>query len=169
MSPTVLVVGANRGLGLHFTLQYLKKGFSMYGTNRKESAGEAKELLGSGAHTLLLDLADGASIHDAARSFGDKSLDLLINCVGKHEIGPLVAIPDRALAAGNGNDKWIDTTAEQFMDKFRVSAVGPFLTTKAFYPQLNKSTNPIVVNISSNSGSISGMSEMSRQTDVHLY
>lgn len=44
MSPTVLVVGANRGLGLHFVLQYLKKDFNVYGTYRKESADEATEV-----------------------------------------------------------------------------------------------------------------------------
>jgi NAD(P)-dependent dehydrogenase (short-subunit alcohol dehydrogenase family) len=35
MSPAVLIVGANRGLGLHFVLQYLKKGFDVDGTYRK--------------------------------------------------------------------------------------------------------------------------------------
>ena len=44
MQRTVLVVGANRGLGLQFALQYLKRGFSVYGTYRKESADEAKEV-----------------------------------------------------------------------------------------------------------------------------
>ena len=44
MSPTVLIVGANRGLGLQFTLQYMKKGFNVYGTYRKGSVGEAKEV-----------------------------------------------------------------------------------------------------------------------------
>jgi len=140
MAPTVLVVGANRGLGLHFVLQYLKKGFNVYGTYRKESADEAEELLDSGAKTFNLDLADETSIQEASKSFGDQPLDLLINCA----------------AHGNGPDKWIDTTADQFIERFRVSAVGPFLTTKAFYPQLKKSGSPFVINISSNAGSISG-------------
>lgn len=43
-TTTVLVVGANRGLGLQFALQYLKKGFNVYGTYRKESASESKEV-----------------------------------------------------------------------------------------------------------------------------
>jgi hypothetical protein len=43
-TTTVLVVGANRGLGLQFALQYLKKDFNVYGTYRKESASEAKEV-----------------------------------------------------------------------------------------------------------------------------
>ncbi|CAI7622482.1 unnamed protein product [Penicillium glandicola] len=140
MSKTVLVVGANRGLGLQFALQYCKMNFNVYGTYRKESVDEAKELLGSEAKTFVLDLADEASIQAASESFGDQPLDILINCA----------------AAGNGSDKWIDATVDEFMTKFRVSAVGPYLTTKAFYPQLKRSTSPLVVNISSNAGSISG-------------
>lgn len=100
-TTTVLVVGANRGLGLQFAVQYLKKGFNVYGTYRKESADEVKEvcfqftrvlsklihvlcqLLESGAKTMLLDLGDENSVQDAAKAFGDQPLDLLINCAGK--------------------------------------------------------------------------------------
>ncbi|KAK7419775.1 hypothetical protein QQX98_003147 [Neonectria punicea] len=139
MSTTILIVGANRGLGLQFALQYLKKGFDVYGTYRKESVDEAKELLESGAKTFTLDLTDEASIQDASKSFGDQPLDILINCA----------------AAGNGSPKWIDTTADEFMRRFQVSVVGPFLTTKAFYPQLKKGSSPLVINISSGAGSIS--------------
>jgi len=139
-TTTVLVVGANRGLGLQFALQYLKKGFNVYGTYRKESASESKELLESGAKTIVLDLGDESSIEVAAKTFGDQSLDLLINCA----------------AAGNGPPNWIDTTSDDFMHRFKISAVGPFLTTKHFYPQLKQSATPMVVNISSRSGSISG-------------
>lgn len=45
MPPTIIVVGANRGIGLQFALQYLKKGFNVYGTYRKESAVDAVEVI----------------------------------------------------------------------------------------------------------------------------
>ncbi|TPX16036.1 uncharacterized protein E0L32_000370 [Thyridium curvatum] len=140
MPPAVLVVGANRGLGLQFVLQYLEKGFDVYGTYRQESADEAKELLESGATAIPLDLADENSILDAATSFGDQALDILINCAG----------------AGNGSPQAFDTTVDEFMHKFRISAVGPFLTTRTFHTQLMKSKSPFVINISSGAGSISG-------------
>ncbi|KAG4434300.1 hypothetical protein IFR05_010213 [Cadophora sp. M221] len=138
--PTVLVVGANRGLGLQFALQYLKKGCNVYGTYRNESAHEAKELLESGAKTFTLDLGDEKSVQAAAEAFGDQPLDILINCAG---------------SAGNGSPKWLDATPDEFMQRFRISSVGPFLTIKSFYPQLKKSGSSLVVNISSNAGSIS--------------
>ncbi|KAH9215508.1 hypothetical protein DL95DRAFT_460940 [Leptodontidium sp. 2 PMI_412] len=137
--PTVLVVGANRGLGLQFALQYLKKGCNVYGTHRKESAHEAKELLESGAKILTLDLGDEKSIQAAAEAFGDRSLDILINCAGRDRLFP----------------KWLDATPDEFMQRFKISSVGPFLTVKSFYPQLKKSGSSLVVNISSNAGSIS--------------
>ncbi|KAH7000616.1 short chain dehydrogenase [Ilyonectria destructans] len=138
MSKTILIVGANRGLGLQFALQYQAKGFNVYGTYRKESVDEAKELLDSGVKTITLDLADETSIKDASKSFGDQPLDFLINCAGKFQHSP----------------KWIDTTTDEFMQRFRISAVGPYLTTKAFHAQLKKSPSPFVINISSKSGSI---------------
>lgn len=102
MSKTILIVGANRGLGLQFALQYQAKGFNVYGTYRKESVDEAKEvrnprmaqlinliystqLLDSGVKTITLDLADETSIKDASKSFGDQPLDFLINCAGKFQ------------------------------------------------------------------------------------
>jgi len=44
MAPTVLVVGAGDGLGLELALQYLKKGYNVYGTFRVESAHESQEV-----------------------------------------------------------------------------------------------------------------------------
>ncbi|KAK0639401.1 short chain dehydrogenase [Cercophora newfieldiana] len=140
MSPTVLIVGANRGLGLQFALQYLNKGFKVYGTYRMQSFSEAHELLGSGATALNLDLDVGVSIQGASEMFGDQPLDILINCASE----------------GNGNYNWLDIPPEELMRKFRVSAVGPFLTIKAFHHQLKMSKSPLVVNISSALGSMQG-------------
>ncbi len=115
------------------------------------------QLLESGAKTFNRDLADETSIQDASKSFGDQPLDILINCAGecRHPyIGIVMA--HWMVAAGNGSPKCFDATVDEFMHRFRISAVGPFLTTKAFYPQLKKSASPLVVNISSSAGSISG-------------
>lgn len=66
------------------------------------------------------------------------------------------------VVAGNGSDQWTDATVDEFMTKFLVSAVGSYLTTKPFYPQLKKSSSPLVVNILSNAGCISGRFFLSR-------
>ncbi|KAK0511026.1 hypothetical protein JMJ35_006578 [Cladonia borealis] len=138
---------------------YLKeKGFNVYGTYRKESIDEAKDLLESGAKTLNLNLADETPIRDASESFGNQPLDILINCAGKSEkvcqqVSPCLI---GTLTAGNGLPAWVDTTVDDFMQRFRVSAVGLFLTTRAFYSQLKNVANPLIINISSNAGSISG-------------
>lgn len=44
MSKTILLVGANRGLGPQFALPYQAKGLNVYGTYRKESVDEVKEV-----------------------------------------------------------------------------------------------------------------------------
>ena len=55
---------------------------------------------------------------------------------------------------GYGSILWRDATTDEFLQRFLVNAVGPFQTIKAFHPQLKKSKRPIVINISSISGSI---------------
>jgi NAD(P)-dependent dehydrogenase (short-subunit alcohol dehydrogenase family) len=119
-----------------------------------------------GAKTINLDLADESSIQDASRAFGDQPLDVLINCAGM--LSPCSHCHGNSLppAAGNGSEKWFDTTVDQFMQRFRISAVGPFLTVKAFYPQLKKSDSPLVVNLSSNVGSISSKCQQDSSTEL---
>ena len=48
--PTILITGANRGLGLHFVRQYLEKGWNVWGTYREESADDAHEVRLRAAH-----------------------------------------------------------------------------------------------------------------------
>lgn len=140
MSPkTVLIIGANRGMGLAFAQQYSQRGWTVHGTYRKESRGEAEELLKLASKTYELDLIDEVTIKAASQAFGAQPLDLLINCA----------------AGGNGPDRLEDTTADEMMRNFRITTVGPLLTTKAFLPQLKQSQKAVIANISSNAGSIS--------------
>lgn len=75
--PTVLVTGANRGLGLEFARQYAADGWDVIGTAR----GAAAELEATGARVETLDMGD----LDAVAEFGarvDATLDLVIANAG---------------------------------------------------------------------------------------
>ncbi|XMA11652.1 hypothetical protein WAI453_004443 [Rhynchosporium graminicola] len=106
-TKTVLIVGANRGMGLAFAQQYAQRGWVVHGTFRKESRGEAAELLKLDCPTYELDFVDEDSINAASKAFGSQPLDLLINCA----------------AGGNGPDKMEDTTAEELTRNLRVTTV----------------------------------------------
>ncbi|HVY53516.1 MAG TPA: SDR family oxidoreductase [Gammaproteobacteria bacterium] len=146
---TVLITGANRGLGLGLVKEFLQDGWRVYAACRHpDQAQELKQLTNAydaQLNLLKLDVREEQDIHQLAKDFADISLDILIN-----NAGVMVDPHDRSFSSQIG-----DVKAYYLMESFKVNATGPLLLTQALLPSLIKSTNPIVVNMSSNLGSIS--------------
>jgi len=75
-APTVLVVGASRGIGLEFVRQYAAAGSRVLATHRAPADGERLRALG--AEPLLLDVLDAAAVADLARRLADESIAVAI-------------------------------------------------------------------------------------------
>lgn len=140
----VLITGANRGLGLEFSRQYLERGAEVIAACRRPAAASALLALAARfpgrIHVLPLDLADERSIAELAsevRLIGDR-LDRLINNAG-------------VLVAG---ERPGSIRAESLIRSFLTNAVGPLLLTEALVDVLARSQDPRVVAISSRLGSI---------------
>ena len=88
--PTVLITGANRGLGLEFARQYLAGGWQVYAACRDPgSASELRQLAEDGSGKLriiAMDVTDARSIKAAAAELDGQAIDLLLNNSGI--IGP---------------------------------------------------------------------------------
>ncbi|KAL7784963.1 hypothetical protein V8C37DRAFT_394855 [Trichoderma ceciliae] len=138
--PTVLITGANRGIGLSLCREFIARGCTVFGSVRSASRDDpsAEDLRATGANILELDVTAEDTIDAAFKSWGDRALDILVNNAG--------APPPPRM--------WDEVTAEALIDKFRVNAVGPFLVSKAFMPALEKSASPKIINLASNSGQI---------------
>src|SRR5215471_4364179 len=85
---TVLVTGANKGIGREVARQLATRGFHVFVGARNSRAGQdaAQDLSKEGGITTFLeiDVSDDASVKAAAREFANQSdhLDILINNAG---------------------------------------------------------------------------------------
>ena len=135
-TPTILITGANRGLGLEFARQYHAAGANVIGTARRPD--EADELRGLGVRVEQLDVTDPESVKRLAASLGDEPLDILINNAG---VG--------------GRELSIATLDLETADRcYQVNCLGPMRVTQALLPALRRGQDKQVVNITSRLGSL---------------
>lgn len=143
---TILITGANRGLGLEFVRQYLERGDRVFATARRpKSAAALNALIPAYPDHLTvvqLDAADEDSIAACVEAVAAEtgSLDLLLNNAG-------INVPREKQTFGS-------ITADTMLHVLRVNTVGPLLVAQAFLPLLKQGKNQRVVNFSSGLGSI---------------
>jgi len=140
---TVLITGANRGIGLELARQYLKKSSRVFATSRtSESAPSLSELKQSYPDTLQvlpLEVTDDRSVQTLVEALRGETIDVLINNAG--------------VSGGKQQDIrsmdyawWAHTLA--------VNAIAPFRVTVAVLDNLRRSRNPRIITLSSQLGSM---------------
>jgi NAD(P)-dependent dehydrogenase (short-subunit alcohol dehydrogenase family) len=143
---TVLITGANKGIGHEVARQLAAKGFHVFVGARNAKAGRkaAEEIAKNGgkATFLEIDVADNDSVATAAREFSNIAdhLDVLVNNAG--------IIVD-------GDDAILKISDELFRKTLETNTLGPLRVTLAFAPLLRKSKAPRVINVSSGGGQLS--------------
>jgi NAD(P)-dependent dehydrogenase (short-subunit alcohol dehydrogenase family) len=139
---TILVTGANKGIGREVARQLAGKGLRVFVGARNASAGRkvAEEISGE---FLEINVSDEASVTAAARELGKQvdALDVLVNNAG--------IIVD-------GDNNVLENTDAMFRETFETNTLGPLRVTRAFLPLLKKSDAPRVVNVSSGGGQLDG-------------
>lgn len=132
MSKTVVITGANRGIGLSFTQLYLKRGYTVYAACRSASP----ELEGSGARIIDgVDVGTDEGLKHLVNALENVTIDLLINNAG--------ILRDERLG---------QLDIKTIRDQFEVNALAPLRVTEALVAQL--SDNAKVALITSRMGSI---------------
>lgn len=141
MSQTILITGANRGIGLALSRQLLDLGHHVLATARRPDAAKALHALKSDRLTILaMNITSDDSVATAVKAAGEK-IDILVNNAG--------------LFPEDGTETLDAIDLQHFRDAFEVNVIGAVRVTRAFRPLLEKGERPRVVNISSGAGSIS--------------
>lgn len=132
MTQTIVITGANRGIGLSFCQHYQAQGARVYALCR--TASDALEQLGV---TVIegVDVSDSGSVSAAAERVQVDQVDLLINNAG--------ILRDERL--GELNFETIEA-------QFQTNTLGPLRVVEAFLPKLKPGAK--VANITSRMGSI---------------
>ncbi len=78
--PTVLVIGASRGIGLEFVRQYRADGWRVIATARNESGLDALKALG--AEPLRVDVSNPASVSGLAWQLDGEKIDVALYVAG---------------------------------------------------------------------------------------
>lgn len=134
-NATVLITGANRGIGLHFAREALKRGARRVYAGARDPASVALP----GVEPVRLDVTHPEDVAEAARRLGD--VTLLINNAGIAELGSFLA-------------KGSEASARRQME---VNYYGPLRLARAFAPALAANGGGGLLNVLSVASWVHGM------------
>lgn len=140
---TILITGANRGLGLEFCRQYTAEGWRVIAACRHpEGATELALLSEEYSHLQIeaLDVSDFAQIDALSAKLSGESIDVLLNNAGVYGDKP---------GHGFGHldyQAWAETLA--------INTMAPVKMAEAFLPHIERSKTKLIATVSSLMGSM---------------
>jgi NAD(P)-dependent dehydrogenase (short-subunit alcohol dehydrogenase family) len=135
---TVLITGANRGIGLSLVKNYLAQGWQVHATYRSEkSSQDLLELEGDNLTCHPLDVTDYQGLSEFANAL--PALDVLLNNAGYY--GPK--------GYGFGN-----TDIDEWRKVFEINTIAPLKLVEALFPNLQRGQLKKIACLSSKVGSM---------------
>lgn len=150
-TPTALITGSNRGIGLEYVKQYAARGWKVIATCRNPEAAADLQALAKANPAIVvekMDVTDLAQIDALSARYKDQPIDVVVNNAG--------------FTGGGTGDGMKQLFARQlewpaFDTVLKTNVIGPLKVTESFLPQLLASQQKKLVNVSSSEGSIAGV------------
>lgn len=150
VAETVLITGANAGIGLEFATQYAARGATVIATHRRDAVPDTLAALAAEYPNVRIERMDVSAhqeIDALSRKLAGVPIDIVINNAAIWTIGDRNDPDDRSAQAFGSLDY------EQFELFMRTNVAGPIKVAEAFITQVKASEQRKIINISSLGGS----------------
>jgi NAD(P)-dependent dehydrogenase (short-subunit alcohol dehydrogenase family) len=144
LAGTILITGANRGIGLELTRQYAQEGWRVLACSRHPEAEELNRAAAAAENRIeiyRLDVTDLRQIRVLAAEIGDVPIDILFNNAGM----------------GGGREQHFGCVYERghgWLETFKVNTMAPLFMAEAFVDHVAGSRRRIIATMGSIMGSI---------------
>jgi NAD(P)-dependent dehydrogenase (short-subunit alcohol dehydrogenase family) len=151
-ADTVLITGANQGIGLEFAKEYAARGWTVIATHRRTSTPEELATLAAkypNVRVERMDVTDPAQIAALGAKLKGVPIDILLSNAGLVRTDPLNK-------PGGNTNQMFGTLDYKLLDDFiHTNVAGPLMLTETFIGNVKASRQKKIIAISSAAGSIS--------------
>jgi len=154
-AATVLITGANSGLGLELVKQYAAKGWTVIATHRRDGVPESLQPVVAEHANVRVERMDVSSIDEVralAAKLAGTPIDVLINNAGIYSDRSVCT--DEACRGAADTQTFGNTDYALFDEIMAVNVRGPLLVSEAFIDNVRAGTQKKIVSIGSTNGSV---------------
>jgi len=158
-AQTVLITGANSGIGLEFAKQYAAKGWTVIATHRRPAPPKSLTDLAMRYPKVrieTLDVTDLPRVRQLAQKLAGLPIDVLINNAGVYNERSKCRADDEQ-CPGDWSVEAFGKLDYPLLDTIMaVNIKGPLVVCEAFYPNVKASRQKKIVAVSSSNGTLTG-------------
>ncbi len=142
----ILITGAGQGLGVCMTRLALQRGHTVYAAAHSlshvaEEFNDCRGRFAASMHPIVMDVTDAGSIRKASEEISRQG-------------GRLDAIVNNAAVMIEREKTIEDLDLSKMTESFEVNTIGPMRVIQALLPKLYRGKEQVIVNISSEAGTI---------------
>jgi NAD(P)-dependent dehydrogenase (short-subunit alcohol dehydrogenase family) len=158
-ADTVLITGANSGIGLEFANQYAAEGWTVIATHRRTAPPKSLTDLAAKYPKVRVESLDVTNLEQAqqlARRLADVPIDVLINNAGVYNDRSSCAGDDEACPGDWGVEDFGKLKFSLLDTIMAVNIKGPLIVSETFYKNVLASRQKKIIAISSRGGTLTG-------------
>ena len=150
-AETILITGANRGIGLEFAKQFAARGWHVIATHRREQVPETLAILSSeydNVQVETLDVNNAAHLEVLVDKLEGLPIDVLLNNAA------VMGINATGTLAAQTNENFGTLVPEHFVPYFTTNVLAPLLISEALVENVLASERKMILNMTSGAGSV---------------